>query len=201
MPEFGPTIERLPMTPQSSIPVFIGYRRQVGGGIFGDFLRSAAPYAKRAFTAVAPTLRKVGKRALKRTVKAATLAVGDAIAGEKSLGEAISARAREQALKALGRAPNQIVAEDAGLSASAIDKPETLKEAEKEMESAGTLQKGSGRKRKRAPTRSRSPSKRRKLSTYKRPKKRAAGKRKQLKKKKQQKTKKRTFRDIFTKHG
>lgn len=167
MSDFGKMPDRIPILTSSgsSIPVFVGYRRQVGGGIFGDFIRSAVPYAKRAFSAVAPTLRKVGKKALKRTIKAGAAAVGDVLSGEKkTLGEAISARAREAALKTLGRAPYQSVAEEAGPSASAIDKPEDLEEAKKTVEEEGArelgvAQKGSGRqrqRRRRTKTRSRS---------------------------------------------
>ena len=76
-----------------SYPVFVGGRRQVGGGVFGSLARSFLPFIKRAAT---PILKEVGKGALELGANVAS----DALRGE-NIGQSFKDRAKESAIKFL----------------------------------------------------------------------------------------------------
>lgn len=76
-----------------SYPVFVGGRRQVGGGVFGSLARSFLPFLKRA---AVPVLKEVGKGALELGANVAS----DALRGE-NIGQSFKERAKDSAIKFL----------------------------------------------------------------------------------------------------
>lgn len=77
----------------SGYPVFVGGRRQVGGGIFGALKRSILP-------AIKPYAKAMLKRAGKHALNFGSNVVGDALQGE-NLKNSIKMRAKESAINAL----------------------------------------------------------------------------------------------------
>jgi len=78
---------------QSGYPVFVGGRRQVGGGIFGALRRMVLPTLKKYGV---PIMKRVGSRALDFGANVAA----DALQGE-DIGESMKMRAQQSAIDAL----------------------------------------------------------------------------------------------------
>ena len=76
-----------------SYPVFVGGRRQVGGGVLGSLSRLFVPTLKKVGV---PILKTVGKRALGLGANV----VADALQGE-NFGESLKTRAKQSALDVL----------------------------------------------------------------------------------------------------
>ena len=76
-----------------SYPVFVGGKRQVGGGVVGSLVRSFLPFIRKA---AAPVLKEVGKGALELGANVAS----DALRGE-NIGHSFKERAKESAIKFL----------------------------------------------------------------------------------------------------
>ena len=78
---------------QNGYPVFVGGRRQVGGGLFGSLQRILTPSIRRI---AKPLLKKVGSNMLELGANVAA----DALQGE-NVGESLKARAKQTALNTL----------------------------------------------------------------------------------------------------
>ena len=83
-----------------SYPVFVGGRRQVGGGIFGSIGRFILPALKNA---AVPLLKKAGKSLLQLGTNVAT----DALSG-KNFKDSLQQRSRAAALDALNTVNSQL---------------------------------------------------------------------------------------------